>query len=598
MGLFHGHTLGEVARLVHVVTAQHGDVVGEQLERHAGHNRHEHGGGLRDCNQVVGDFVERVAVFGRNSDDLAATGLDFANVADHLVEQGILRGNHHDRHVFVDKGDGAVLHFGGGVAFGVDVADFLELQGAFHGDRVAEVTSEVQEVVRLAECLCNFGDAVGELERFGNEVREFREFLDDVGAGFKAESALATEQERNHGKYGDLACERLGARDADFRACVQIDAAVACACDGRADSVTDGKCGCAFLLGFLEGGERVGGFAGLADGDYECTRLDDGVSVAELGCVFDFDRDAGEVFDHVFTDHACVVAGTAGGDDDAVDVPEFLDVRVEAGEFRVSFGGEQAAAHGVAQHFGLFENFLEHEVRESALGNGVGVKFDILDFALYFVAAHVHDGVAAVLDLHDVVVVQIDNFLRVVDDCGNVTCNVEVAVVSDAEDKRTSAAGANQNVGFFVADDSEAERSFDLLEGLEYGGLQIAVVIAGDEVCDDFRIGFGLEFNAFGDELCLEACVVLDDAVVDNRDFSVKACVRVRIGFGGGTVGGPARVGDADGTLDGAILQFVFEGLDFPRCADNFDLPLVDDGDSRAIVATIFHFLETFDKDR
>ncbi len=555
-------------------------MVGEQLQRDAGDNRHEHRAGLRHYNEVVCDFVERVAVFRGDGDDFTAAGLDFADVADNLVEERILRGDDHDRHVFVDKGDGAVLHFGGGVAFGMDVADFLELQGAFHGDRVAEVAAEVQEVVCLAERLRDFGDAVGELERFGNEVRKFREILDDVGAGFKAEAALATEQERDHGEYGDLACERLGAGYTDFRACVQIDAAVACACDCRADSVTDGKCGCAFLLGFLEGGERVGGFAGLADGNHERARFDDGVSVAELGCVFDFDRDAGEVFYHVFTDHACVVAGAAGGDDDAVDVPEFLDVRVEAGEFRVTFGGEQAAAHGVAQHFGLFENFLEHEVRESALGNSVGVEFHVLDFALHFVAAHVHDGVAAVLDLHDVVVVEIDDFLRVVDDGGDVTCDVEVAIVADAEDKRASAAGSDQHVGFFVADDSEAERSFDLLEGLEHGGLQIAIVVAGDEVRDDFGIGFGLEFNTFGDEFCLEACVVFDDAVVDNRNFSVKARVRVCVFFGGGAVGGPARVGDADRALDRAGLQFVFEGLDFPGCADDLDLPLVDDGDT------------------
>ncbi len=63
-------------------------------------------------------------------------------------------------------------------------------------------------------------------------------------------------------------------------------------------------------------------------------------------------------------------------------------------------------------------------------------------------------------------------------------------------------------------------------------------------------------------------------------------------------MGSPARVGDADGTLDGVVFQFVFEGLDFSGCADNFDLPLVDDGDPRAIIATIFHFLETFDENR
>ena len=60
------------------------------------------------------------------------------------------------------------------------------------------------------------------------------------------------------------------------------------------------------------------------------------------------------------------------------------------------------------------------------------------------------------------------------------------------------------------------ERTFNLLKRLENCGLQIAVIIAGDEVRNDFGIGLGLEFDALGDELCLEACVVLDDTVMNN----------------------------------------------------------------------------------
>ena len=85
--LFHRHALGEVSRLVHVVSAQHGDVIGEQLERDASENRHEHRAGLRDRDDVVCDFVERVAVFRCDGDDLTTAGLDFADVADDLVEE-------------------------------------------------------------------------------------------------------------------------------------------------------------------------------------------------------------------------------------------------------------------------------------------------------------------------------------------------------------------------------------------------------------------------------------------------------------------------------------------------------------------------------
>ena len=529
-------------------------MVGEQLERDAGENRHEHRAGLRDRDDVVCDFVERVAVFRRDGDDLAAAGLDFADVADNLVEERILRGDDHDRHVFVDEGNRAVLHFCSGVAFGVNVADFLELQRTFHGDRVAEVATEVQEVVGLAERLCNFGDAVGELERFGHEVRELQEVLHDVGARFKAESALTAEQEGNHGEHGHLACECLGAGHTDFWTGVQVDATVACTCNRRTDTVTDGKCGCTFLLGFAESGERVCGFTRLADGNDERTRLDNRVSVAEFRSVFDFDRDASQVFDHVFTDHACIVARAAGGDDDAVDVSEFLDVRVEASELCVAFGGEQTTAHGIAQYFGLFENFLEHEVRESALGDCIGVEFHVLDFALHFVAAHVHDGIAAILDLDNVVVIEVNDFLCVVDDGGNVTGEVEIAFVADTEDERTSAAGTDQNVRFIAADNAKAKCTFNLLESLEYGGFEVAIVIACNQVGYDFGIGLGLEFYTFGDELRLEACVVFDNAVVDNRNLSVIACVRVCVCFGGGTMGGPTRVGDTNRTLERGIF--------------------------------------------
>src|ERR687893_1192135 len=40
--LFHRHALGEVARLVHITAAILGDAVGEELQRHAAHERSQH----------------------------------------------------------------------------------------------------------------------------------------------------------------------------------------------------------------------------------------------------------------------------------------------------------------------------------------------------------------------------------------------------------------------------------------------------------------------------------------------------------------------------------------------------------------------------
>ena len=595
--LFDGHTLGEIARLVHVVPAEHGDVVGEQLQRHAGHDRHEHRDGLRDLDEVVRDFVERVAVLGRDGDDLATAGLDFTHVADDLVEEGVLRGDDHHRHVLVDKGNRAVLHFGGGIAFGVDVTDFLEFQGAFHGHRVVEVAAQVQEVVRVHVLVRDTRNLVRKLERLFHKLGQVLHRLHDVGARFKTEPALATQQKRNHGENGHLRGERLGARHADFRARMQVHAAIARAGDGRTHAVTDGKRGRSLLLGFLEGGQRVGGFARLANREDQRARLDDGVPVAELRSVFDFHGHAREVFDHVFADHAGIVARAASGDDDAVDVAEFPDVRVEARELRVAFGTEQAAAHGVAEHLGLFENFFQHEVGEPALRDGVCVEFHILHVALHFAAVQVHDGIAAAFYLDDVIVVEVHDLLRVVDDCGNIAREEEFRVVPDTEDERGSAAGADERVGFVATDDTETEGPFNQSESLENRLLEVALVVAGDKVGYHFGISLGLELDAFRGELCLEARVVLDNAVVDNGNLAVEAGVRVCILFGRCTVGGPAGVGDADIAFNRVVLELLFEGADLARCADRFDLAAVDKGDARAIVATVFEFLESADQD-
>src|SRR3546814_3834115 len=66
-------------------------------------------------------------------------------------------GRRHDdhRHILVDEGDGAVLQFARCIAFGMDIADFLQLQRAFQRQRIVrtrseEHTSELQSLMRIS----------------------------------------------------------------------------------------------------------------------------------------------------------------------------------------------------------------------------------------------------------------------------------------------------------------------------------------------------------------------------------------------------------------------------------------------------------------
>jgi len=109
---------------------------------------------------VLYEACDFVVAFGGDGDDAAAAGGYFLDVGEGLfvLEDaggvcGVFGGDADDGERFVDEGVGAVLHFAGGVAFGVDVADLFELEGAFEGDGVVDASAEEEEVARGAEGL-------------------------------------------------------------------------------------------------------------------------------------------------------------------------------------------------------------------------------------------------------------------------------------------------------------------------------------------------------------------------------------------------------------------------------------------------------------
>ncbi len=60
-----------------------------------------------------------------------------------------MRRQEYHRHFFINEGDGAVLHFGSGVTFGVDIGDLLQLEGPFQGYGEIEAAAKIKKVFRL-----------------------------------------------------------------------------------------------------------------------------------------------------------------------------------------------------------------------------------------------------------------------------------------------------------------------------------------------------------------------------------------------------------------------------------------------------------------
>ena len=74
--------------------------------------------------------------------------LDYLFVALDGVGVGVVDGGDHDEgRAFGDERVGAVLELAAGIAFGVEVGGFLELERAFAGDGIVDAAAEEEEVL-------------------------------------------------------------------------------------------------------------------------------------------------------------------------------------------------------------------------------------------------------------------------------------------------------------------------------------------------------------------------------------------------------------------------------------------------------------------
>src|SRR5262249_47994380 len=155
-------------------------------------------------------------------------------VGHYLFVAGAFRAYYDYGHLLVDEGDGAVFHFAGGVAFGVDVGNLFELEGAFERNRVVVAAAEEEEVAGVAVAAGDDLDLWGVAYYVGHLVGNGHELADQRGGSFGGEGAGAAAQ-MNGDQYqcGELGGECLCGGYADLGAGVGVERMVAGARDRR-----------------------------------------------------------------------------------------------------------------------------------------------------------------------------------------------------------------------------------------------------------------------------------------------------------------------------------------------------------------------------
>ena len=256
-----------------------------------------------------------------DQDDLAAARRHLLHVRDGLLENAVVRRDDDDRHVLVDQRDRPVLQLAGGIAFGVDVGDFLELQRAFHGEREVGVAAEIEHVAIVREFARHLLDLRLELQHLAGDSAAFRQARAPAPSPRPARSCRAP---RRRATASEASTESWQVKALVEATPISGPASVGSidvgfARDGRFAHVDDRADRHARLAAVAQRGQRVGGLARLRNEERRAALRDRHLAIAELGGDIDVDRQAREALEPVFADEAAEIGGAAGRNRQAVE---------------------------------------------------------------------------------------------------------------------------------------------------------------------------------------------------------------------------------------------------------------------------------------
>ena len=380
-----------------------------------------------------------------------------------------------------------------------------------------------------------------------------------VALGKHAAGAARRDRERRQRR--ELAGERLGRGDPDFRTGQGRHHDVAFPRDGRTRHVDDGKDVLPVLARIAQRRERVGGLARLRNEDREVAGIERDVAVAEFGGDVDLDREPRKALEPVARDHAGIVGGAARCDRNAL---ERAEIERQRHRQRDAFRRHvEVFRQRVADHFRLLVDLLGHEVAVIALVDEHHRGLRLEHRAPRHVAPGIVNLGALTGDDDPVAVLQIADGVGEGRERNRVGAD-EHRALAETDRERRAFARANQQI--LLAGEEEGERKSPpqprqrRLRPPRPATARFDPV--GDQMSDDLAVGLGGELGALPFQLPAQLAEVLDDAVM--HDGEPVGRVRMCVVLGRASMRCPAGVADADRAASGSSASIASKFLSLP----------------------------------
>ena len=488
-----------------------------------------------------------------------------------------------------------MLQFAGGVALGMDIGDLLELQRAFHGQRIVGVAAEIEDVPDLGQLLGHLLDLALQPQHLAGIARRLGKLTHQRLLLIAADGAArCRDPQRQRRQHRQLAGERFGRRHADFRSGERRQGHVRLAGDGRFLDVDHGADRHPRLAAVAQRGERVGGFARLRDEQRRAHLGQRHLAVAELGGDVDVDGKPRVALEPVFADQPGEIGCPAGRDRQAVDGDR---VERQLDRFRAAGGEVQIVGKRVGDHLGLLMDLLLHEMPVIALVDQERCAHRLPERPLDLGTRHVEDLHLAAPQDRPVAVFQIGDLVGERSERNGIGAEEHLALAV-ADGQRRAVARADDQVVVAFEHDGQRKRALQPLQCRKRGfdRLFTACHLAGDQMGDHLGVGLRLEAVAVLGQFVAQFGEVLDDAVMDHRNAFGE--MRVRVGLVGHAMGGPAGMADADVAAERLLAEQPLQIDELPGRPAPRQGAAIQRGDPGQVVAAIFEPFQGIDDQR
>ena len=317
--------------------------------------------------------------------------------------------------------------------------------------------------------------------------------------------------------------------------------------------------------------------------------VDNRIAIPELGSENRLNWNARQLLDRIFSEHAHVIRRPAGDDHDAADFLNCLAAKDEVS--KVDAPVFDARGNRAAQRLGLFHDFLEHEVRVTALfrrGNfPVNVVVLLFDRQLH-----------RVIDLNrvarqngDLAVFHVRNVSCVLDERRHVGGD-EVAAVAVAKQQRRVLSRRIQPLRIVCADDAEGVRTLDAVQHHVDRVLHAVHLVEPQTIFQQLRDDLAVRFRGKLYALLLEKFpdlqIIFNDPVVYQRDLAVLGHMGVGVDIVRFAVRCPAGVADADRAVHECAVRRLFGQVCEPALAfGDVQHAVLRHADTRRVIAPV-----------